>query len=93
MKMIVAILQDQDRATVMKALGNAEFEVTLKDSIGAYFRRGNTTLFIKSQNKRVSEAVKIIKENCHEPDEHDLKRGSFFVLNIEKETASKPIKD
>ena len=44
--MIVSILQDQDRAPVVKALEKAEFELTQRDSMGAYYRQGNTTLFI-----------------------------------------------
>jgi uncharacterized protein YaaQ len=44
MKMIVAILRDEDSDHVSHALVQSDFRVTRIASTGGFFRRGSTTL-------------------------------------------------
>ena len=46
MKMIVAILQDEDTEAVTQALINSEFCVTEIASTGGFLRQGSSTLMI-----------------------------------------------
>ena len=84
MKLIVCILQDQDKEPVAKALTQEDYRVTVLPSTGAYFRRGNSTLLIGVEDNQVSQAIDVIRENCGEPDEPGLKRATMFVLNVDR---------
>lgn len=82
MKMIVAILRDEDSENVSKALINKNLRVTRIASTGGFFRRGSTTLMIGLEDDKVDEAIHLIRENCGPPIEPGLKRVTLFVLNI-----------
>jgi len=84
MKLLICILQDSDKDSVVKALNKEEYRITVLPSSGAYFRRGNTTLFIGIEDKQVNPVIEIIKENCAEPKDPGLKRATIFVLNVNK---------
>ncbi len=84
MKMIMAILQDSDKDNVIEALNNEGYQVTVMPSSGGYFRKGNTTLLIGTEDENVKPAIKVIKENCKEPDEPGLKRATIFVLKVDR---------
>ena len=84
MKLLICILQDSDKDSVVKALNNQEFRVTVLPSSGAYFRRGNTTLLIGVEDDQVNPVIETIKENCAEPSDPGLKRATIFVLNVNK---------
>jgi uncharacterized protein YaaQ len=84
MKMIVCILQDNDKDQVVGALNDEGFQVTVLPSTGGYFRRGNSTLMIGTEDDCVDQAVKIIKENSQHPEEPGLKRATVFVLKVDQ---------
>jgi uncharacterized protein YaaQ len=84
MKMIICILQDSDKDNVTKALNDEGYQVTVMPSTGGYFRRGNSTLMIGTDDDRVDQAIKIVKQNCKLPEEPGLKRATVFVLNVDK---------
>ena len=82
MKMIIAILRDEDSDNVLQALIGANLRVTRIASTGGFFRRGSTTLMIGLADDRVDEAIQIIRENCRSPIEPGIKRATLFVLNV-----------
>jgi uncharacterized protein YaaQ len=84
MKMIVCILQDNDKDQVVKALNDKDYQVTVLPSTGGYFRRGNSTLMIGTENDRVDQAITIIKENSQHPEEPGLKRATVFVMKVNR---------
>ena len=84
MKMIVCFIQDSDKDKVVGALNDEGFQVTVLPSTGGYFRRGNTTLLIGTEDKLVNQAITITKENSREPEEPGLKRATVFVLNVDQ---------
>ncbi len=83
MKMIVAILQDEDAATVTKALLNSELCVTEIASTGGFLRQGSSTLMIGVEEDAVDGAIHIINNNCTPTVEPMQKRATLFVLNVE----------
>ncbi len=84
MRMIVSILQDSDKDDVVEALNGGGFQVTVLPSTGGYFRRGNTTLLIGTEDDLVEQAIAIIKQNSQIPEDPGLKRATVFVLKVDR---------
>jgi uncharacterized protein YaaQ len=82
MKMIIAILRDEDCDNITLALVNQEFRVTRIASTGGFFRRGSTTLMIGVSEERLEEAIQVIRNNCTAAPEPDTKRATLFVINV-----------
>ncbi len=83
MKMIMAILQDEDAETVTQALMSAELWVTEIASTGGFLRQGSSTLMIGVDDESVDEAIQIINNHCTPSVEPMQRRATLFVLNVE----------
>jgi len=86
MKLIIAIIKDEDNDAVSRALTKEEFRVTLTASTGGFLRSGRSTLLIGVEDDRVDAALEIIRENCKKPEKSEEKRATIFVLNVNKFT-------
>ena len=64
MKLIIAIIQDQDLFTLQDDLTEKGFRMTKLASTGGFLKAGNTTLLIGIEEKRVKEAIEIIERDC-----------------------------
>jgi len=64
MKMIVAIVQDEDSNRLVSALMNDGFGVTKLATTGGFLRAGNTTLLIGVDDERLNDALHIIEKLC-----------------------------
>ncbi len=65
MKLIVAIVQDQDIPSLIDDLTEKEFRVTKLSSTGGFLKSGNTTLLIGGvEDQKVDNVIKIIEDNC-----------------------------
>lgn len=64
MKLILAIVQDQDADATIQALTEEGHRVTRVASTGGFFRVGNTTLLIGVDDRAVDPVVNILKETC-----------------------------
>ncbi len=60
MKLILAIVSNDDSAVLMKELVKKKFFVTKLSSSGGLLRKGNTTLMIGARDNEVDEIIKII---------------------------------
>ena len=49
MKLIIAIIQDEDASEVISHLNEAKFQVTRLSTKGGFLRAGNTTIMTASQ--------------------------------------------
>ncbi len=83
MKMIVAILQDEDVITVSQALLAANLRATRIASSGGFLRQGSSTLMVGLPDDQVDKAIEIIDQNCSPTVEPVLRRAALFVLNVE----------
>ena len=83
MKMIVAILKDEDAESVTEALANLGLCVTRIASTGGFLRQGRSTLMVGVSEDSVDEAIQAINVNCPPTVEPVLKRATVFVLNVE----------
>ena len=63
MKLIIAIIQDEDAGEVIAALNDHEIQVTRLSTKGGFLRSGNTTIMTGVENEKIEEALKIIEEN------------------------------
>lgn len=83
MKLIVAILRDNDNDPVSQALINSGFRVTRIASTGGFLRRGSSTIMIGVSDEKVDEAIEVIQQSSAPPVEPGIKRATLFVLNVE----------
>lgn len=64
MKLIMAIIHDEDAFHIMDILNEKEFSVTKLASTGGFLRSGNTTLICGVDEDKVQEFVDIVKNTC-----------------------------
>ncbi|MEW6717110.1 MAG: cyclic-di-AMP receptor [Chloroflexota bacterium] len=83
MKMIVAILDDEDAEVVIQALHEADFIVSCIDSTGGFLRQGTSTLMIGSDETRIDQAIQIINTHCAPTIEPIQRKATIFVLHAE----------
>ena len=62
MKLIVAIVQDEDAGRLVSALMDKGFGVTKLATTGGFLRAGNTTLISGVQDEKLEEALGIIEK-------------------------------
>lgn len=64
MKLIVAIVQDQDVNALMDSLTEKKYRVTRLSSTGGFLKSGNTTLLIGVEDDKVNEVKELVDQNC-----------------------------
>src|SRR5579872_3045231 len=62
LKLILAIVQEKDSRRLMEALVAAEFQATMLASTGGFFREGNSTILIGTDEDRVDAALAVIQK-------------------------------
>ncbi|MDD5368662.1 MAG: cyclic-di-AMP receptor [Anaerolineaceae bacterium] len=83
MKLIIAIVRDNDNDPVSRALTAQGFRVTLVASTGGFLRRGSTTLLIGVEDAQVEQGMNLIRDNLAPPSEPGAHRATIFVLPVE----------
>ncbi len=63
MKLLIAIVNNDDSAVVSSALTREGFTVTKLSTTGGFLMVGNTTFLIGAEENKVSKAKEIIKEH------------------------------
>lgn len=86
MKLIIAIIKDEDNDTVSRALTKNNFRVTFIASTGGFLRSGRSTLLIGVDDQQVEAALDVIRKNCKNPDKSEEKRATIFVLKVDQFT-------
>lgn len=64
MKLIIAIVHDEDTHELVNALTDANYGVTKLATTGGFLRSGNTTLLIGVEKDKLEIVMGIIKEIC-----------------------------
>ena len=82
MKLILAILRDEDLENVSHELISAGFRITRIASTGGFWRRGNTTFMLGVDDEKVDQAIQIMKDNTTQPSEKEAHKATLFVLNV-----------
>ena len=82
-KMILAILEDSESSTVMRALHDAGHPLTLIDSTGGLLRRGNSTLIAGVDEKNVDAVINLIHKECSPSVNPFKKRAIIMVFDVD----------
>lgn len=64
MKLVLAIVHDEDASDIIKILNQKGLMVTKMASTGGFLRVGNTTLIIGVKDEQVKEVEDIFQERC-----------------------------
>lgn len=64
MKLVIAIVHDDDVGGLLKSLVKADFRSTKLSTSGGFLRSGNTTLLIGIEEERLEELTHIIEKSC-----------------------------
>lgn len=87
MKLIIAVVQNQDADDVVDSLVQAEYRATRFASTGGFLRRGNTTIMIGVQDNQVDHVMEVLRGAVHASGD-SLPEGqsaaTVFVLDLEE---------
>lgn len=72
MKLIFAVIRDEDAGKAVKKLNENRFSVTKLMSTGGFLRSGNTTLMIGIDDENVEAVMDILKEECAKRSEIEI---------------------
>jgi len=64
MKLLIAIVQDEDSSRLVNKLTNEGFGATKLATTGGFLRSGNTTLLIGVEDDKVATVMDIIEHTC-----------------------------
>ena len=64
MKLIIAIVQDEDASRLINSLMSDGYRVTKLATTGGFLRSGNTTLLIGVEDDKLKNAMSIIEKVC-----------------------------
>ncbi|WP_297636425.1 cyclic-di-AMP receptor [uncultured Clostridium sp.] len=69
MKLVIAIVNDEDSTDLIEALNEKGFMVTKLATTGGFLKSGNTTLMIGVEKEKAENVIDIIKEICKKREE------------------------
>ncbi|WP_426348250.1 cyclic-di-AMP receptor [Alloiococcus sp. CFN-8] len=64
MKLVIAIIQDDDASDLLDLLTEKGFRVTKLATTGGFLKSGNTTLMIGVEEEKTREVLGIIEDTC-----------------------------
>ena len=64
MKLVIAIVEDEDSMDLIDALTEGEYRVTKLATTGGFLKSGNTTIMVCVEKERVQGVIDIIKDVC-----------------------------
>lgn len=64
MKLIIAIINNDDALYVQEALNENGYYVTKLSSTGGFLKKGNTTILIGTEKEKVDKAIEIINKHA-----------------------------
>lgn len=70
MKLVVAIVQDQDRNKLSDAFYEADIRATKLSSTGGFLRSGNTTFLVGVEEERLQEVLTLIEASCQAREQY-----------------------
>lgn len=90
MKLIIAVVQNEDANDVVDALLEAEYRTTRLASTGGFLRRGHTTMMIGVEDPQVDDVIDIIRRKTRSRSQSgeggapvQVAAANIFVLDLE----------
>jgi uncharacterized protein YaaQ len=84
-KLVLAIVHNEDAGALVDALLEKEFRATRLHSSGGFLRQSNTTVIVGVEEEQVDEVLGIVRENCTartqivNPMPPIMEPGEFFM--------------
>ena len=85
MKLIVAIVHNEDAGALVEALLEAEYRATRLQSSGGFLKQSNSTVMVGADEDRVEAVLEIVRANCTSrtqivnPMPPIMEPGEFFM--------------
>jgi uncharacterized protein YaaQ len=85
MKLVVAIVHNEDAGVLVDALLEREHRATRLHSSGGFLKQSNATVIVGVEDDRVEEILEIVRDNCHartqivNPMPPIMEPGEFFM--------------
>ncbi len=85
MKLVVAIVHNEDAGALVDALLEREYRTTRLQSSGGFLKQSNATVMLGVDDDKVEEVVSIVRENCTartqivNPMPPIMEPGEFFM--------------
>lgn len=90
MKLILAIMSNEDSPSVSAALTKENYQVTRLATTGGFLRAGNTTLIVGTEDEKVDKAIEVIGEYSRKRTEvvpstasYDIGRFASFPVEVQ----------
>lgn len=90
MKLILAIMSNDDSPSVSSALTKENFSVTRLATTGGFLRAGNTTLIVGTEDDKIDKAIEVIGEYSRKRTElvpssasYDIGRYASFPVEVQ----------
>jgi len=65
MKLIISIVNSDDARGLLDQLVTRGFRATVISTTGGFLREGNTTMFVVTEDSKVDEVLRIIRQSSH----------------------------
>lgn len=85
MKLIVAIVHNEDAGALVDALLEREYRTTRLQSSGGFLKQSNATIIVGVEDEKVEDVMAIVRENCTSrtqivnPMPPIMEPGEFFL--------------
>jgi uncharacterized protein YaaQ len=85
MKLVVAIVHNEDAGALVDALLDKEFRATRVSSSGGFLKQSNATIFLGVEENEVDEVIAIVRATCTSrtqvvnPMPPIMEPGEFFM--------------
>ena len=85
MKLVLAIVHNEDAGDLVDALLERDYRATRLQSSGGFLKQSNATIVVGAEDAAVDEVVSIIRENCTSrtqvvnPMPPIMEPGEFFM--------------
>ena len=91
MKLVIAIVQDEDASRLVNQLMKSGFGVTKLATTGGFLRAGNTTLLIGVDDEKLSNVMEIIEKVCKSRKQLTATPSSVSAMGAMPGAASYPV--
>ena len=91
MKLVIAIVQDEDASRLVNQLMKNGFGVTKLATTGGFLRAGNTTLLIGVDDDKLSSVMEIIEKVCKSRKQLTATPSSVSAMDAMPGAASYPV--
>ena len=85
MKLVIAIVQDQDASRAVDELIGHGFGATRINTAGGFLKRGNSTILTGVEDARANDVIQILRDTCRRVvpvGAPPISSGILFVLPV-----------